>query len=45
MDVVMKREYKKLILSGFIGSLCMERGIFILLLAYKGLSVSQIAFW
>lgn len=45
MDTMMKKDYKKIILSSFFGNLCMERGIFIILLMNKGLSINQIAVW
>lgn len=37
--------YKKLIYSTFFGNFCMERGIFIILLLSKGMTISQVAIW
>lgn len=40
-----KKDYKRLLLFNLFGNICLERGIFVLCLLDKGLTIDQIAGW
>lgn len=40
-----KKDYKRLLLFNIFGNICLERGIFVLCLLNKGLTIDEIAVW